>query len=353
MSQLDSTAAGPTVSVIILNYNGLSLLPRCLETLQQSTYSPLEIVVVDNNSTDGSLAYLRESHPGVKIIEFRENLGYSRAYNAAVPMVEGEFLVLLNFDVEVEPNWVDQAVEMLVADPNLAAVQPKLHQLQNRKSFEYSGGSGGFIDIYGYPFTRGRVFDAVELDEGQYDDAVPIFWATGAAFVTRKSAFLAAGGLDGDFFMHMEELDLCWRYWLLGWTVKAAPRGIVYHFAGAALSADRYHKMYYNHRNGLVMLIKNFNLTNLLRRLPVRWMLDWLTVWTSLLKREPKRSAAVLAAHGYVWAHLPAILAKRRKVQQTRKVADRVVQRVMLPDSVVWRYYIRNERTFSQIWAGR
>ncbi len=274
MSQPDSTARRPSVSVMILNYNGLGFLPRCLETLQQTTYSPHEIVVVDNNSTDGSLAYLREHYPRVKLIAFQENLGYSRAYNAAVPQVASEFVVLLNFDVEVEPGWLDQAMEMLIREPRLAAVQPKLKALQKREFFEYSGGSGGYIDRYGYPFVRGRIFDSIERDDGQYPDSVPIFWATGAAFVTRRAAFLEAGQLDGDFFMHMEELDLCWRYWLTGWQIKVAPEGTVYHHAGAALSADRFHKMYYNHRNGLAMVIKNYGLANLLRYLPVRCLLD-------------------------------------------------------------------------------
>jgi GT2 family glycosyltransferase len=279
------------------------------------------------------------------------NLGYAGAYNTVVPQVEGEIVVLLNFDVEVEPGWLDQAVELLTAEPRLAAVQPKLRSLQRRDFFEYSGGSGGFIDRYGYPFVRGRVFEAIEPDTGQYDDVVPIFWATGAALVTRKSAYVEAGGLDADFFMHMEELDLCWRYWLLGHEVKVAPRGIVFHWAGAALSAERFHKMYFNHRNGLVMMLKNYSPKSLLCYLPGRLAQDWITVIASLFRREPKRAAAVLAAHAYVLGRWPSICAKRRRVQRMRKVRDRELARVIYPHSIVWRHFIRKLRTFTQLAA--
>jgi hypothetical protein len=329
----------------------LAFLPRCLETLQKTKYSPLELVVVDNRSTDGSAEYLRRSCPGVKLIEFEENLGYAGAYNTVVPQAAGEIVVLLNFDVEVEPGWLDQAVEILSAEPRVAAVQPKLRSLQRRDFFEYSGGSGGYIDRHGYPFVRGRLFEAIEPDTGQYDDTVPIFWATGAALVTRKSAYREAGGLDADFFMHMEELDLCWRYWLMGYEVKVAPRGIVFHWAGAALSAERFRKMYLNHRNGLVMMLKNYSLKSLLRNLPGRLALDWVTVVTSLFRGEAKRSGAVLAAHAYVLSRLPAIWAKRRRVQRLRKVSDPELSRVIYPHSIVWRHFIRKWSTFTQVAA--
>ena len=342
----------PLVSVIILNYNGLHFLPRCLETLRRTSHKPIELIVVDNCSSDGSVAYLRDHHPDVHLHLTTSNLGYSGAYNAAIPDAKGELIVLLNFDVEVEPDWLDQAVQIFEENAQVAAVQPKLRSLQKRTFFEYSGGSGGFIDRYGYPLVRGRVFDSVEEDRGQYDSVVPIHWASGAACVIRKSAYSTAGGLDSDFFLHMEELDLCWRFWLLGYEVTVAPRGIVYHYAGAALSAERYHKMYYNHRNGLVMLLKNYSAASLFKYLPVRWLLDWVTVFVSPLKREPKRSAAVLAAHVFVLFHLNSILRKRRVVQRMRKKRDRELAHVILPFSVVRRYYLSKQRTYSQLVSG-
>jgi GT2 family glycosyltransferase len=345
--------SNPAVSVIILNYNGLDFLPRCMESLRKTSYSPLEIIVVDNNSTDTSLEYLREYHPDVRIIPILENLGYSGAYNVAVPLVDSKYIVLLNFDVEVEAEWLSQAIELLEADENLAAVQPKLKAYQNHRNFEYSGGSGGFIDAYGFPFVRGRVFDEIEEDNGQYEDAVPIFWATGAAFVTRKSDFEAVGGLDHDFFMHMEELDLCWRYWLTGREIRVAPRGTVYHFAGAALSADSYRKMYYNHRNSLAMMMKNYERANLLKRLPIRFLLDWITILISPLRGENNRTFAVLAAHWYIFTHLPSIRRKRRKVQQMRTVSDIELNHVIMPFCLVWRYYLKKQKVFSDLAVNR
>jgi GT2 family glycosyltransferase len=351
MSEHISQAHRPQVSVIVLNYNGLGFLHRCIETLLQTSYSPLELVVADNDSSDGSLAYLRENFPEVRIIPFSTNLGYSGAYNAAIEQVDSEYVVLLNFDVEVEPDWLDQAMNLMLAEPDLAAVQPKLRALQIRGRFEYAGGSGGYVDRYGYPFLRGRVFDSLEMDHGQYDDVIPIFWATGAALLTRRSAFSKVGGLDTDFFLHMEEIDLCWRYWLTGWKVKVAPQGTVYHWSGAALSAEKFHKMYYNHRNSLVMLIKNYELGKLWGRLPVRILLDGFTVATSLFRGEARRSRAVLAAYWYLFTHLPSLWRKRRRVQRMRTVADRDIEKVILPGCLVWRYFVKKQKTFTQLSA--
>ncbi|MCB9366581.1 MAG: glycosyltransferase family 2 protein [Calditrichaeota bacterium] len=339
----------PLVSVIILNYNGLEFLPRCLESLSRTAYRPFEIVVVDNCSRDGSLDYLRRDFPDVRIIEYGENLGYSGAYNRSVPEASGEYCVLLNFDVEVEPEWLTEAIGILERDQTVAAVQPKLKSYQDHGKFEYSGGAGGFIDAYGYPFVRGRVFETIETDSGQYDDSREIFWATGAALVLRKSDFVEAGGLDEDFFMHMEELDFCWRLWLGGKRVMVAPSGTVYHWAGAALSADRIRKMYLNHRNSLAMILKNYGAVRLLKHLPVRIALDWIAVLTSPLKREPKRSAAILWAHWYLLWNLPSILRKRRRVQKSRRVRDQELDHVVLPFSVVYRYYFKKQTTFSNL----
>ncbi|MBL0060490.1 MAG: glycosyltransferase family 2 protein [bacterium] len=339
----------PLVSIIILNYNGLNFLPKCLESLCRTEYHPFEIVVADNGSNDGSLDYLRKNFPDVRIIEFGANWGYSGAYNRAIPLVKGKYCVLLNFDVEVEPNWLNRSIEVMEDDPRIAAAQPKLKQYEDHSRFEYSGGSGGFLDAYGFPFVRGRIFDATEPDLGQYEDSCEIFWATGAALVVRRDAFLNTGGLDEDFFMHMEELDLCWRLWLTGHRIVVAPPGVVYHWAGAALSADRIRKMYLNHRNSLAMMIKNYSWPNLLVRLPVRVLLDWVALVVSPLKKEPKRSAAIVWAHLYVLFNLPHLFSKRRKVQAMRVVKDSDLDHVILPLSIVQRYYLKKQTTFSQL----
>lgn len=320
-----------------------------MESLGRTDYEPFEIVVADNGSNDGSLDYLREQYPQIRILEFGGNLGYSGAYNRAIPEVQGKYCVLLNFDVEVEPNWLAKAVEVLETDGRIAAAQPKLKQYQDHNRFEYSGGSGGFLDAYGFPLVRGRVFDSTEVDSGQYDDSCEIFWATGAALILRRDAYLKVGGLDEDFFMHMEELDLCWRLWLTGHRIVVAPPGVVYHWAGAALSSDRIRKMYLNHRNSLAMMIKNYSMFNLLCRLPIRILLDWVAMAASPFKKEPKRSAAIIWAHFHVLLNLPKILAKRRKIQSMRIIEDSELRHVILPLSIVYRYYVKNQTKFSQL----
>lgn len=339
----------PLVSIIILNYNGLEFLPKCLTSLSRTEYGPTEIIVADNGSKDGSLGYIREHFPDVQIIEFAANWGYSGAYNRVIPGVSGKYCVLLNFDVEVEPHWLTQAIEIMESDPKVAACQPKLKAYQDHSRFEYSGGSGGYIDAFGYPFVRGRLFHTTEVDKGQYDDVRDVFWATGAALIMRKEAFIEAKGLDEDFFMHMEELDLCWRLWLTGHTIKVAPAGSVFHWAGAALSADRIRKMYLNHRNSLAMLMKNYSAARLLIRLPVRILLDWIAIFASPLQGEAKRSLAIIWAHAYVLIHLPSIWTKRRKIQAMRKVRDEALDHVITSFSVVHRYFLKKQTTYSQL----
>ncbi len=343
------TQPGPVVSVIILNYNGLAFLPRCLETLHATRYRPLEIIVADNNSKDGSLDYVRQNFPELRIVAFDTNYGYSGAYNRVVKSASGEILVFLNFDVEVEPDWLDQPLELFTADPRLGACQPKLRGLKDRAQFDYAGASGGFMDCYGYPFARGRVFDVVETDNGQYDSVRDCFWATGACLVVRKSAFLEVGGLDDTFFLHMEEIDLCWRLHLGGWKVLVAPRGVVYHYSGAALSAERYPKIYFNQRNSLMMLVKNYGMARLLPALAGRLLLDVVTILTSPLRGEPKRSVAVIAAYTWILSHLWPLLRKRRQVQRQRSVPDRQALKGVLPKSLVIAYFLKKKRTFQSL----
>lgn len=315
----------------------------------KTTLKTCEVCVVDNASKDGSLDYLRREFPSVKLFPLSQNLGFSGAYNAVIPGLEADYLVLLNFDVEVEPNWLEQAIHLLETRPKLAAVQPKLRALQDRVTLEYAGGSGGFVDRYGYPFARGRIMHHLERDTGQYDDSVPIHWASGAALIVRKSAYLACGGLDNDFFLHMEEIDLCWRFWLYGYECAVAPQGVVYHFSGAALSKERLAKMYYNHRNSLVMLLKNYDTARLLTCFVPRVLLDLLTVLISPLRREPKRSLAVMQAYAYLFSHLTSILKKRREVQAKRSVADRELDHVIFPGSLLAQVHFKQHLTFRQI----
>ncbi|MFH1009630.1 MAG: glycosyltransferase family 2 protein [bacterium] len=346
---INSARQSPPVSVIVLNYNGLTFLPRCIETLRATRHEPLEIIIADNASKDGSLEYLRKNFPEIKTVAFDTNWGYSGAYNRVAASAEGEFLVFLNFDVEVDPDWLGQPLELFEKDARLGACQPKLRALRDRNRFEYAGACGGFLDLYGYPFARGRVFDILEMDTGQYEDARECFWASGAALFVRKSAFLQVGGLDDSFFLHMEEIDFCWRLHLNGWKVCVAPRSIVYHYSGAALSSERFLKIYYNQRNSLMMLLKNYGIGRLLPAFGGRLLFDIVTFFSSPLRREPKRSVAVVAAYLWILSRLWLLLKKRRQVQRQRSLSDREALKSVLPKSLVIAYFLKKKRTFRDL----
>ncbi|MEM1054133.1 MAG: glycosyltransferase family 2 protein [Bacteroidota bacterium] len=246
----------PRVSVVIVTWNGRELLERFLPSVLATDYPSVEVVIADNDSSDGTAEWLREHHPEIVVVRHAENLLFAAGNNEAVPHATGDVLVFLNNDVEVPPGWLTPLVDALEQDPRLAAVQPKLLQL-DRETFEYAGAAGGFLDLYGFPFTRGRLFEILEPDTGQYDTPRDVSWATGAALAIRRDAFTEAGGFDASFGMHMEEIDLCWRLWREGWRVRCEPASEVYHLGGASLPRGSARKTYLNYRNGLVMLAKN------------------------------------------------------------------------------------------------
>jgi len=250
----------PSVAVVILNYNGRTYLERFLPSVLRSTYPRLEVVVADNRSTDGSLDFLRTQHPSVRILANPSNEGFAQGYNTALAQVSAEISVLLNSDVEVEPGWIEPVVALMAGDERIAACQPKILDWNAPDRFEYAGAAGGWIDSFGYPFSRGRVFDTCERDTGQYDDPAPVFWATGAAMFVRTAVFLAHGGFDPYFFAHQEEIDLCWRLQRAGYRIYACPASVVRHVGGGTLPQGNPRKTYLNFRNNLVMLWKNLPL---------------------------------------------------------------------------------------------
>ncbi|MEM6325773.1 MAG: glycosyltransferase family 2 protein [Bacteroidota bacterium] len=263
----------PRVSVVIVTWNGRGLLERFLPSVRATEYPALEIVVADNASDDGTAEWLAAHHPEVRIVRHGENLLFAAGNNEAVPHASGEIVVFLNNDVEVPPGWLTPLVDALERDPGLAAVQPKLLQL-DRRTFEYAGAAGGFLDRFGFPFTRGRLFEHLEPDTGQYDTYREVTWASGAAFAVRREAFTEAGGFDASFGMHMEEIDLCWRLWRRGWRVACEPASVVYHLGGASLPRGNARKTFYNYRNGLVMLAKNLPTGEAARALRARRAFD-------------------------------------------------------------------------------
>ncbi len=287
----------PRVSVVVVTWNALPLLRRFLPSVVATNYPDLEIVLADNASEDGSAEWVGEAFPEVKVVRHPENWRFCRGNNAAVPHTTGEFVCLLNNDVEVPPGWLRPLVTRMGAEPRLGAVQPKLLQLDDRRRFEYAGGAGGFLDRYGYPFTRGRIFSTMEEDRGQYDDARDCFWATGAAVLLRRAALDEVGLLDERFEMHMEEIDLCWRLWRAGWRVGVEPTSEVYHLGGASLPQGSPQKTYFNFRNSFLLLHKHLPPRVMRRVAPRRYALDTLAAAQAAAQGRLRDVAAIVRAH--------------------------------------------------------
>ncbi|MFR9166891.1 MAG: glycosyltransferase [Dysgonomonas sp.] len=286
------------VSIVILNWNGEKLLAEFLPSVIRYSSAPdVEIVVADNNSTDDSRNLISTNFPQIKIISLPENYGYAKGYNEALKQIDAEYAVLLNSDVEVTENWLDILLSFMEENKNVAAVQPKILSYRNREYFEYAGASGGYIDKYGYPFCRGRIFDTIEKDYGQYDDIRDVFWTSGACMMIRLSKFVEAGMFDSCFFAHMEEIDLCWRLNLLKNRLVCLPQSVVYHVGAATLNSDSPQKTFLNFRNNLLMLYKNLPEKELNRVLKVRLLLDYVAALKMLLSGKAKNATAILKAH--------------------------------------------------------
>lgn len=285
-------------SVVILNWNGAEMLRRFLPSvIAYSQGEGVEICVADNASSDNSCEVIEREFPEVRLIRLSENYGFAEGYNRALQQIDAEYVVLLNSDVEVTSGWLESMTDYLDKHPQVAACQPKLLSFQEKSCFEYAGAAGGFIDKYGYPFCRGRIFDVIESDHGQYEDIIPVFWATGAALLIRLQVYREVGGLDGRFFAHMEEIDLCWRLRSRGYGIVCLPFSRVYHVGGATLKKENPRKTLLNFRNNLIMLYKNLPENELYRVMRVRLFLDYLAAFVFLLKGDKNNSLAVLRAH--------------------------------------------------------
>lgn len=284
------------VAVVILNYNGRDLLQKFLPSVIQ--FSPsAKVFLADNHSSDDSVAWVQKEFPSVVVISIPENRGFCGGYNFALQKVEAEYYVLLNSDVEVTNGWMEPVVELFEKDAAIGAVQPKILSYHHKHQFEYAGAGGGFIDTLGYPFCRGRLFDLLEEDHGQFNDTLPVFWASGACLFIRSSLFHTAGRLDEDFFAHMEEIDLCWRIQKAGFKIYYQGKSTVYHVGGGTLSALSPKKTYFNFKNGLSLILKNMSGSSLVYKLPLRMILDWIATLEFLLQGSGKDSLAVMKAH--------------------------------------------------------
>lgn len=303
------------IAVVILNWNGKKLLEQFLPSIVQ--FSPeATIYVADNASTDDSVTFVKEHFPDIKIIQNKENFGFAQGYNQALNEVDEEFYALVNSDIEVTENWLVPILETFTKNQEIAVVQPKILDYKNKEYFEYAGAAGGYIDKYGYPFCRGRIFDTIEKDKNQYDDSVEIFWASGACFFIRKNIYKKNGGFDETFFAHQEEIDLCWRIKNQGHSIKYNSKSIVYHVGGATLEQGNPHKTFLNFRNSLYMLVKNLPKSTFFGILFVRLVLDGIAGIRFLTQGKFKHTWAIIKAHFSLYAHFGIYYKKRESVQK-------------------------------------
>jgi GT2 family glycosyltransferase len=310
-------------AVVILNWNGKDWLEKFLPTVIKHS-NDAEIVIADNRSTDDSLSFLEENFPLITIVENKENLGFASGYNKALNQIHSEYYVLLNSDVEVSENWLSPIVNLLDKDKTIAACQPKLLDFNKRNKFEYAGASGGFIDNLGYPFCRGRIFDSLEEDSGQYNDAREVFWATGACLFVRADTFWEVGGFDADFFAHQEEIDLCWRLKNKGYKIMVEPKSEVFHVGGGTLDAASAFKTHLNFRNNLAMLFKNLALPSLLIVIPIRLLLDAVAAISFLKQKKGiAHLFAIVKAHFSFYFAIPKLMAKRQKIVQKHNLVGK------------------------------
>ena len=335
------------IAIVILNWNGKKMMEQYLASVVRYS-SPMAVVyVADNASTDGSVEYLKAHFADVRLVLLDRNYGFAEGYNKALAQVEAEYYVLLNSDVEVTENWLVPLVEWMDAHPETAACQPKLLALADRGAFEYAGAAGGFVDRYGYPFCRGRIFDTVERDHGQYDAPEEVLWATGACLMVRAADYFGCGGLDGRFFAHNEEIDLCWRLGIMGRKVFCIPESHVFHLGGGTLPKGNPMKTFLNFRNNLTMLYKNLPESELTHVMWVRWVLDYVAaLQTLLVNRNWGDCKAIFKARKAFRKWLPEFKADRERIQQMRQNG---CEERRMPFSLLWQYHFRRRRTFGQL----
>ena len=330
--------------MVILNWNGRSFLEKFLPFVLASNYENLQVIVADNASTDDSIKFLEQNFPSVLVITNPSNEGYARGYNLALEIIEADYYILLNSDVEVSRDWIEPIISLMESNVSIAACQPKILSWANKNIFEYAGASGGWIDSLGYPFCRGRIFDVCETDEGQYNDNQRIFWASGAALFVKSKAFHEVNGLDESFFAHQEELDLCWRMQLAGYQIFVCPASVVYHVGGGTLPKENPRKVYLNFRNNLIMLGKNYSFFEKIWKIPARILLDILSALRKLFSGDAKYFSAVFLAHMAFFAWIFSKADKRFKPISREGKPGGVYR-----GSIVWQFFVKKKKWFHQI----
>ncbi|MFN4145635.1 MAG: glycosyltransferase family 2 protein [Runella sp.] len=334
------------VAIVILNYNGRNFLEKFLPSVFKYS-TDFRIYIADNSSKDDSVAWLQKNYPSLSILQLEANYGYAGGYNRALQQINAQYYVLLNSDVEVTAHWLSSMIMFLDNHPQIAACQPKILGYHEPNRFEYAGAAGGYIDWLGYPYCRGRIFDYTEIDQGQYDDAVPIFWASGACLVIRAERFWQVGGFDEDFFAHMEEIDLCWRLHWAGYQIYCQPQSVVYHVGGGTLPASNPFKTYLNYRNSLAMLYKNLPAGQRYWIIFLRLCMDGISSLKFVMANQWANVGAIVKAHfafyAWTWKHLPQ---KRRKIRQIALQRNITKNFPIASKSIVWAYFVKKIKTF-------
>ena len=335
------------VAIVILNWNGAKMLEQYLPGVLQYSRDEATVYVADNASTDNSMQLLRERFPEVKTIVLDKNWGFAEGYNKALAQIEAEYYLLLNSDIEVTHHWLTPMIEYMDAHEEVAACQPKLLSVFNKDSFEYAGASGGYLDRFGYPFCRGRIFDTVERDNGQYNNVANVLWATGAALLVRARIYNKVGGLDARFFAHNEEIDMCWRMRIMGYKVVCVPDSQVYHVGGGTLPKGNPMKTYLNFRNNLTMLYKCLPDSELKYVMRWRWFLDYLAAWqTLILHRNVGDFKAIYRARRDFKRWKKDFAADRKAIQESRVEKQIPEQRMF---ALLWQYYVKGRKLFSSL----
>lgn len=334
----------PLVAIVILNWNGKKFLQDFLPSVVASTYVNKKIIVADNASTDDSISFLQEKYPHLEIIRLAKNYGFAKGYNLALQQVEADYYILLNSDVKVEAGWIESLVSLATSDHLIAACQPKILSFTQPAIFEYAGASGGWLDAYGYPFARGRIFDFCESDEGQYNDISRIFWASGAALFIRAKVFHEVGGFDPYFFAHQEEIDLCWRIQLAGYKLFSCPQSVVYHLGGGTLPKGNSLKTYLNFRNNHILMFKNMFGYRRFFTISIRLILDAVSACKSLMSGDAGFFAAIFKAH---FSFVKWIFGKKEENIFPKTKKGKLYG--MYNGNIVWEHFIKGKKKFSQI----
>lgn len=336
----------PKLAVVVLSYNGRELLNKFLPPIIKSKTDYTEIYVVDNASHDGTYEFIQEHFPEVKLIRLEVNKGFTNGYVASLPQIDADYYALVSSDVEVSEGWIEPIISLLDSNPDVAVVQPKIKSYNNKREFEYSGASGAYIDKYGYPFCRGRLFFTIEEDDAQYQDNREVFWCSGACMFIRSDVYHQLGGFDNDYYAHMEDIDLSWRVKNAGYKVMVCPQAVVYHVGGHIISYGSPPKIFRNYKNGMIMLLKNLPAGQVWWIIPYRLLLDGVAGIRALVKGNSKECGAILKAHFEFWSGLQKWIRKRKEAKKAVNNPNRVG---VYPRSIVVQYFLLGKRKFSDL----